>query len=54
MDDNYVKISEEAFDELLRLLDNIIECLPAMPGHQRLHMYKQLDEIKELVYKEDN
>ena len=54
MDDGYVKIPEEAFDELLRLLETIISHLPSMPGHERGSMYMKLDEIKELVYKEDN
>ena len=54
MEKEYVKIPEEAFNTLLYLLDDIIEHLPSMPGHERKVMYEKLDEIKECVFKEDD
>lgn len=54
MDDSYVKIPEEAFHELLSLLNAIIADLPSMPHHERRVLYRQVEDIEDLVLKEES
>ena len=54
MDDSYVKIPEEAFHELLSLLNAIIADLPTMPHHERRVLYRQVEDIEDLVLKEES
>ena len=53
MGDGYVKISEEAFHNLLSLLNAIITKLPSMPHHERRALYRQVEDIEDLVFKEE-
>ena len=54
MNDNYVRIPEEAFHNLLSLLHDIISNLPSMPHHERRALYDQVSEIDDSVFKEED
>ena len=53
MDDGYVKIPEEAFHNLLSLLNNIISNLLSMSPRERRVLYRQVEDIEDLVFKDE-
>lgn len=54
--EEYIKIKTEDFDDLMRLLKEIISELPSMPHHRRSSLYATVDGIAASVYstKEDD
>lgn len=50
MKEEYIKIKTEDFDDLMRLLKEIISELPSMPHHKRSSLYATVDGIASSVY----
>lgn len=50
MKEEYIKIKTEDFDDLMRLLKEIISELPSMPHHRRSSLYATVDGIAASVY----